>query len=463
MIIVAGLLAVVYPQVGSAQSYGTNSASSYSSLTPMDRPVAHEEGRGVRLGEMVLHAGMSLEGGYDSNLFYEDESEGVSTTAIVRLVPSVRLETPDPRDVRVGANLQFVWEFYLSDEEAVTNQSGAVDILGDLGVQIGPRGLVSFTFYDVLRVLNDSSTTAGFEQRSHLYNEVGGVLGFHPSGADRTSRLGFTGSLSGGLGVEIWDEELNLDRQLLLAALDLKYHFLPKTAFFISGNVEQITYDTRERPYEEWEEPFGIASSFHGALLNIDSLSFRVSGGIGGLLTRVINFRLQGGVGIGDYDEGESFMGPVLAATLGAYFTTWAHLSIGWNRGFSDSNFSNYVESDRFTGKLEVDAGDFLLGIQGEYEIQSFAPVANPPRAIVGGSVTDLFSQEERVDPIVSASATLSYNADDWLRFSTYYRLRANLTEFIVTTGVESGPGRDTSSASQYIKHEVFFSTEFEY
>ena len=102
-----------------------------------------------------------------------------------------------------------------------------------------------------------------------------------------------------------------------------------------------------------------------------------------------------------------------------------------------------------------------MVGLQGAFELQRFAPVEVP--TIDLGNPVPLYNASEREDPVLTGEAYVAWNVMDWARLTATYRVRANLTDFVVTTGAPSGPGRPNNSAAEYIKHEVFLLTEFEY
>lgn len=445
-----------------AQSYNTESGASYHSLTPVTRPVSlGGAATGVDLGDFRLHPGISLRGGFDSNVFFEEELEGTESAAIVNVMPSLRLATEDPRGINLNTNFQLLWEYYPSGPEEVTSQNG-IDILGDVSLQIGPRGVASVTLYDSIRRRADSPTAPGIETQNHLYNEIGLAAALHPGGSERTSRRGFAGGLTLGYGIELWDDQLELDRTMFLSSLVLKYFFLPKTAVRLNASFSSISYDVANRSVVVEDDTIGLEAAFEDTLVNVDSSPFRVTLGVAGLLTRAIDFEVAGGYGMGNYSTGLDYKSWLAMGRVGVFFTPNAHLSAGYQRDFNDSSFGNYYEFDRFFGDLRIDAGDWLVGGGGGYEIQRFAHLDSPILNI-GGQLFALYSSEDRTDPVVTADFFVSWNFTDWARITGSYEFRGNLTDFFVTTGRSSGPGRPNSSASQYLKHQVFFGTEFEY
>jgi hypothetical protein len=210
------------------------------------------------------------------------------------------------------------------------------------------------------------------------------------------------------------------------------------------------------------DDPLGIGEAFSGIQVNIDSTPMRFTLALAGLLTKHVDFSLEGGYTLASYEAGETFASWVANMRFGVFFTPDAHLSVGWQRGFADSTFANFYEFHRVSGNLEVTAGDFIVGGRGGYEVQDFALVEVPTISF-GGNQLPLYSSADRVDPIVTAAVFTGWNPTAWSRFLVSYNIRANLTDFVVTTGRPSGPDRQDTSASQFVLHEVAFTTEFEY
>ncbi|MCA9563223.1 MAG: outer membrane beta-barrel protein [Myxococcales bacterium] len=458
------ILALCAPASAFAQSFETTPGAGFNSLNHAGRP-AGENSRGVTLGDFVLHPGLAVGGGYNTNVFYEDSTEGTEPAGALQVVPSLRLVTPDPRMFRLKSNLQIRWERLFSDLEEVTSQSG-VDVLADLGVQIAPRGIISFTIYDIFRRYLDSPSAPSDQGQNSIYNEIGGIFGFHPGGADRTSRRGFSGTIGVGYGIQRYDEQLELDRSLFMSRLQAFYHFLPKTAIRLSLSYQSISYDTTVRTTDvEGDDALSqaLAEAFDGVLVNTDSTPFRATLGIGGLLTRWLDFGLDAGYTMAGYSSGEDFSSWVANASLGFFLTPDARVGIEWSRGFSDSSFANYYTYNRFAADARYLAGAWTFNLSGSFEQREFATVTVPVLETGAGGEVPLYSTADRVDPVIGGRFFIGYNINDMLRVSGSYQLSANLTDFVVTTGRSSGPDRPNSSASQYVRHEFFISTEFEY
>lgn len=448
--------------VSQAQHSEYAPSATYRSLTPVDRPVSVGDDVGVQfLGDFVLHPGLAVQFGFDSNVFYEEDAEGVETSPILMVMPTVRVDTPDPRSIRIMFNTQLLWRYYPSDNTAIQSQSG-IHLLGDLAFQINPRGLMSFTVYDVVRRNENPPSGPSNSSVNRFYNEAGLTFALHPGGADRTSRMGFTGQASVGYGIDLWDEDLQLDRSLILTNAQVKYYFLPKTAFTVRADWDFISYDQQTRVLNFYSDPFDLQEDFEETLTNVDSSPLRLSGGVAGLLTRWLSFSVSGGYAFSNYDSEPSYEGWVAAGRLGFFFTSDVHFTAGWERGFTDSSFGNYREHDRFSGSLNIDLGNWLVGAGGGYEIQRYAPI-EVPFAEIQSQIVQLYSTGERVDPVITGEAFISWNYLEWARLALYYNFAANMTDFVVFTGVPSGPGRPSSASSQYIKHSFFLTAEIEY
>ena len=65
--------------------------------------------------------------------------------------------------------------------------------------------------------------------------------------------------------------------------------------------------------------------------------------------------------------------------TYGIFFTPQAHLKLGWHHDFADSSFASFYTYERFLANLRVTSGDWLVGLEGAFELQSFSPVEVSP------------------------------------------------------------------------------------
>ncbi|MBN1946298.1 MAG: hypothetical protein JW797_11530 [Bradymonadales bacterium] len=446
-----------------AQSYDESGGLGYRSLTPISRPVSRNDDQGIRLGQFVVHLGGGLATGFDSNVFFASQKSDLDSSFLFQLMPTLRIEPRNPRLLRIRSNAQLMWGLYTAENQQIQSQGG-IELLADNSLQMGATGMVSFSLYDVVRRRITSPGYPGEETQDHLYHEVGAALALHPGGADRTSRLGFTAGLTGGYGNDRWNKELDLDAQLFLLGWTVKYHFFPLTAVYIRGGYQMVWYETRERTtFWDAEEVLPpLYQAFAGSpLINVNSSPLRLYGGLAGLLTHRVNVRLEGGYGFGFYEEEPSFEGWLGRAEVGLSISRRTHVLVGWERGFADSTFTNYYAFHRFFSQVKVDAAEWYFGGQASVELQQFAAVDPPVMETASGEIP-LFNQSEREDPLLSATAFVAYNLTDWLRLSGYYTLRANLTRFVVTTF--SGDGLEQyRSQGDYLKHQFFLATEFEY
>ena len=54
---------------------------------------------------------------------------------------------------------------------------------------------------------------------------------------------------------------------------------------------------------------------------------------------------------------------------------------------------------------------------------------------VLGGTPIPLYTTSNREDPVLNATAYVSWNYTDWSRLTGFYRFQGNFTDFVVTTG----------------------------
>ena len=82
-------LVLLSSQPARAQSVPSTSFGIGAVKVPGD--TKRKTGKGLAFGRSVFHAGLSLEGGWDSNVFYDDADEYPASSGYIRVVPELTL------------------------------------------------------------------------------------------------------------------------------------------------------------------------------------------------------------------------------------------------------------------------------------------------------------------------------------------------------------------------------------
>src|SRR5690606_12092300 len=114
---------------------------------------------GVRLGNIELHPGAGVEGGYDSNVYLSPEGEQ-RDSFVLRITPHLDLSTLGPerregsegeqrasRQRKVAFRMGAATPIYLFFSPKVKQRS-MVGVLGHFDLTVRPDGDISFSLYD---------------------------------------------------------------------------------------------------------------------------------------------------------------------------------------------------------------------------------------------------------------------------------------------------------------------------
>ena len=166
---------------------GTSSAAAQGWLSDRSRA----QGPGFRLGNLELHPGIGVEGGYDQNLFYEDAD--TDAAAILRITAHLFLSTITAARTEDGEadgtdapNLRFTAGVAASYYHFFTDRAGDnVSVDGSFDLTINPEGRFVFRIYDTVGRSIRPFADAPPEGQAPLYARVQNA-----AGVDLTIQIG---------------------------------------------------------------------------------------------------------------------------------------------------------------------------------------------------------------------------------------------------------------------------------
>lgn len=374
-----------------------------------------ENNTGIQLSDgVLLHAGVGVEAGYDSNVFYANTDpigSGIirvlpfaEITNATRMGPASHLLTFDLR-----GGLQY--RHYTSDDVNVQKYSDAWNPYAGASLGIG-GGQLAFGFADIFARIEDppyqGQLTAGPLNRDN--NQASVELRWSPGGGRLTGILRYTNMVD--ILDQPYDYANSVTNNLLL---DVSWKWLPKTAIFASVQQGYIFYlnDTSQK---------------------VNSFPLYVTAGLRGLLTEKTSAVFALGYVNGFYSTGGS--------TGGFFGSTYANLSftikptmynrfvIGARHDFLNSIISNFAYEDTvYASYVQQIAGRLALDLSGRYA-----------RLDYQGNFVDP-SQEGRIDNLFQVGATLDYFIRNWVYLGIGYSLLDNNSNIPINS---------------YVKHQVF-------
>lgn len=409
--------------------------------------IRDEHNRGIKAGDFVIWPSLIMEGRYDTNLLRDqtDGSESPNAVPLLRIVPAFAISNPRPNKLAFSVGAAADARIYLSGDDTIDSHTN-VGAKADLRLDILPNGPVTVTVMDVFRRDIDGGAEELDSTFNRNQNRGGLKVAIHPGGGALDISLGYL------FNIVFFDDftdgnYLSHDMQLRAS-----WRFYPKTMAFLeaSGSLR------------DWNSSPKFGGTF------VDSNNLRVAAGLSGFFTKRLATLVKVGYGNSFHDEGKSFSHVIGQAELQYKITRGVLLAGGFLRDFRNSFFSNFYAENRsyLRGqfrfwKMGVDLSvAYYLNDYAEYDPAAVDPDGEGGRQHV--------SHKERRDQVLATHVKLDYNITRWIGVSIGYELKANFTNFIITTLTDHDNNPATADVERkdpyaYIRHQVYGSVNVRY
>lgn len=411
---------------------------SSASLAQYNAPKQYSEGPGIKLSDrMVFHPGLTTEGRYDTNVFYEEER--LSGAGFLRVIGHIHLATLSPQrltdgeghkskqKVRFRLKTAVSFREYFTSNEAIKDQR-AVEV--DAGMNLGfhPGRMISISLADNFARTVTSRNAEITDTFTRDSNDFRARLGVTPGGGLLQFALGY------GLSVDLFEDSrlAFANKYLHSIFFKAKWRLLPKTAITLDANQQFITY------YDRFG---GQDVGYH----NNDSYPLRIYLGLVGLITPKLSTTLKVGYGNAFYSDFESYNMVLAQAQLVYRITRLARATVGYEHNFTDSMFANYfVDEQAYVSYNHLIFSRWLLSFRLDYRYRTYEGI--PP---------DL-NLPEFTHHLITLSADLGYKIQDWLWAGLGYDLQYK--------GLTAGPrNRQDFFSPNYVKNQFFGKIELSY
>ena len=368
---------------------------------------SRREGPGFRIGNLELHPGLGIEGGYDTNVFYEDQDP--QSSFLLRLTAHVDVATLGPQrraegetregeepaqrniDFRAGAAASY-YHFFIDQ----ARDNVAADAY--LAATINPQGRFSFYVHDefsrTIRPFIDRAPDTDGEVPTYARNRnvAGAELRLQSAG----------GVLKGSLGYDYTLDHFQDDIFAYVNShqhemrLQMSWRFLPETALI------SVTQATRQNYYND-------DGSVPAASLLDDHWRIGSKIGLNGAVTRTLAFTALVGYAGGFYDVADDFDNVEVMAGLKWRPRETISAGIGYDRRFQPSFIGNFQRRDRIylNGQMLL-GGAFLLGADLALAFAETGLALTDDGELLGNSDT-------RKDIYFTATLYSEYRFTDWL------------------------------------------------
>lgn len=385
-------------------------------------------GKGLSFGRSIFHAGLSVEAGWDSNVFYEDSQP--RSSAYMRLLPQLTLGS---RPVAAGKQQKFIYNLalgmdyigYLQELPGGAHQHHFGASLG-ANLKYNPKGVVGFGLVEQFVRTNEPRLgvhMGGSVDRD--YNQVG---------LDLIINKGLLSFLVGYRFILDYFEDSEMafaNRMIHRANFKATWRFFPQTSFWFKA----------ETGFVDYMEDFNVGAIGTTGAGNRNSVPLRLWVGATGRLTHWLTADIALGYGYAHYlgDQPPDDHHDVIA-NLGVGFRlgTVANLRLGYRHDFRDSAVGDFFKSDSAYLRLNVAIVQRLL----------LSAVFAWTRADYQNYYVDT-TMYQRTDNYLSGTLGADYYFLSWLSAGVGYVLQGNVSSTDAMYGV-------LPVASGFVKHRVF-------
>jgi hypothetical protein len=397
---------------------------------------------GSEVGPIRLLTGLRLESGYNTNLYRTTDPNGREGVVQLNVNPTLRAQTIRPRIVALDAGIGLEWSQYLGDADARRQSGETID--GDFELRFNPNGLFSVAPRDEIRRTTRASFGAAGEPFQSTENTFELELALHPGGADRPSRLGLSGSLTGIHRLWRYDRFATLNKNAFGGRLELKYNFLPKTAVFINALVMSVVNAS-----STIEQDRALATDTSFSRANPDSTPIRVSAGLTGLLLPRLGLLLSAGYGTAQYRGDGAFRitSPLVQVRLDGYLTERTSVYADYQLNFADGVVEDAYQFHRGELGANLNAGLLRAGLSANVQGSRYQ---------TGSALFNECANNQRRDTSIGGDANIGVRPSRFFGTGLRYGMAYQDSNCTQTTLEGDGAGLAAPGDAGYTTHSVF-------
>ena len=376
------------------------------------------EGPGFKAGRLVLHPGLALEGGYDSNVFLQDVDQ--IDSFILRLTGYLDVATegterqsqgetnkaePQKIQFRGGLGAQY---YHFSTERLNDNVGGDAHV----DFAYNPSPVFSLEVRDMfrrtVRPFSDPNTADGTAISYGMNHNIASLaLVGRSKSKVLEGRLGYTNALE-FFDAEVYRYGNNMTHRV---PASLSWRFFPSSA---------LVYDV-EYARQNFANPDQIAAS---PTLLSDNNRVRSSIGYNGALTERFSLTAKIGYTAGFYELASDFDGVIARLDMRWRPRPTISLTTGYDRRVRPSFIGNFTTTNRIHADAEFTlAGALQLGLTAWVSFDKSGLALSPDGSLLG-------NEPYREDIRVHAGIFGEYRFKAWLSLFGRVGYLADFTDF---------------------------------
>jgi hypothetical protein len=414
---------------------------------------SRQDGGGIKVGNLELHPGIGAEAGWQNNVFNADPGNNIEASALLRVSPSLFLETRKNREADseakadaeggsrvyfrggVSGQLYHYFEAYDrtdmgvgADLKLTINQGRPFSVTFDEKYKrdVRPFAQPGFSSPDIGTPAVTGSSAPSYARDQ---NTVGTIFQLATPGDLLKGSLGYDFSFD-----FFEDAAFSTNNNLTHTVKEnLSWTFLPKTALFQSTDVSFQNY-----------------SNGNGNSVSALSDNKRVNTelGLNGALTPQVGLTLAAGYGAGFYDNEVDYESLTARVQARWKISETVKTSIGYQRSFQPTFQGNFARTDNIRADLGITMGGvFFLKPAIGVNFVNFGPMESDA------------GQGPRSDIYLDAGVSGEYRVTDWLAFTAEVLYVQDFSDYeYEVTVVDPATGMSTTTADpvEYQSGEVW-------
>lgn len=388
------------------------------SLPPLKREL------GLSAGGFKLLPHVDIGYGFDSNVFYEDDTnvESPNGSQVLNITPGIGIENVNGQNLELKLRADATVSRYISDNQAVSDQSNVGADVG-VGVTFFKASALALNLRERFRRALERRNYETSSNSNRNINEIGAGVIFRPGGGalNVTTNYTFVADLFADRDSD-WGDMLHHD-----ISLNGSWKFFPYTALVVDGQWQMRSYQS------EGQGAYGELT---------DSMPLKVRIGLNGFVTKKLSLLLLAGYGNSFHEmhettaavnphENDSFSMLIGEARVSYKLAPTTILQGGYKYDFNDSLFSNYVAAhniyvdvrQRFAERVDLLAS--VTFMNRNYSQLPRAYFESAPDA-VKAELKGLLTGYDRTDNLLLASLKAKVDITRFLAFSASYNLEVN-------------------------------------